>query len=376
MIFIDHAHGDEWYSDCINNAMMVRQESIDITRLRNLVLEHTTVAMLIIDRAEQIEYLNPAAEVMFGISANKARDHKLQDIVEIGCDIESGFERVQKSNYPYTEREVELRFLNSPSAIVDCSLVLLGECILIELNPIGQHLRIQHEERLLHESKASSDLLRGLAHEIKNPLGGLRGAAQLLESELADPALKEYTDVIIGEADLLQSLLDRMLGPNRPPQMEETNIHEVLERVRTLVLAEAGSDNLAVKRDYDPSIPSFPADRDLMIQALLNIARNAAQSLNNHGEIQLRSRVQRQVAIGNKHYRLVCSIEIEDNGPGISKELQHTLFLPMVTSRADGTGLGLSIAQSIVQRQGGVIECHSKPGKTIFTILIPLEGGA
>ncbi len=355
--------------------MSGQSEKIDQGALRDLVLEHTTMAQLVIDRAQRLHYLNPAAEILFGISDKKARGHKLVAIVDIDCDIDQGIERVQQSDFPYTEREVSLRFINGEQAIVNCSVIpLQGAFVLVELQQMGQQLRIQNEERLLHQTRASADLLRGLAHEIKNPLGGLRGAAQLLESELDQPELKEYTEVIIGEADRLQSLLDQMLGPNRLPQMAETNIHEVLERVRTLVLAEASGGELVIQRDYDPSIPSFPADRDLMIQALLNIVKNAAQSLNNCGEIKLRTRVQRQVSIGKHHHRLVCSLEIEDNGPGISEELRSTIFLPMVTGRADGTGLGLSIAQSIVQRQGGVIECQSKPGTTLFTLLIPLEG--
>ena len=355
--------------------MSGQSEKIDQGALRDLVLEHTTMAQLVIDRAQRLHYLNPAAEILFGISDKKARGHKLVAIVDIDCDIDQGIERVQQSDFPYTEREVSLRFINGEQAIVNCSVIpLQGAFVLVELQQMGQQLRIQNEERLLHQTRASADLLRGLAHEIKNPLGGLRGAAQLLESELDQPELKEYTEVIIGEADRLQSLLDQMLGPNRLPQMAETNIHEVLERVRTLVLAEASGGELVIQRDYDPSIPSFPADRDLMIQALLNIVKNAAQSLNNCGEIKLRTRVRRQATIGNRHHRLVCSLEIEDNGPGISEELRSTIFLPMVTGRADGTGLGLSIAQSIVQRQGGVIECQSKPGATLFTLLIPLEG--
>ncbi|MBT3473744.1 MAG: PAS domain-containing protein [Gammaproteobacteria bacterium] len=357
--------------------MKHQSPSIPQDQLRDLVLEHTAVAQLVIDPSQRLQYLNPAAEILFGISANKAQGHKMVAVVDISCDIDKGIERVEESDFPYTEREVELHFINGEQAIVDCSLIPLGEQrILVELQQVGQHLRIQNEERLLHQNRASADLLRGLAHEIKNPLGGLRGAAQLLESELPDPALKEYTEVIIGEADRLQSLLDQMLGPNRPPQMAETNLHELLERVRTLVLAEASSGKLTIQRDYDPSIPSFPADRDLMIQALLNIVKNAAQSLNNCGEIQLRTRVKRQVTIGNQRHRLVCSLEIEDSGPGISEELRNTIFLPMVTGRSEGTGLGLSIAQSIVQRQGGVIECESKPGQTIFTLLIPLESRA
>ena len=342
--------------------------------LRDRVLEHTSIAQLLIDQQKRLHYLNPAAEVLIGVSANQALNQPFDTLVELRCDIEKGLERVFETDFPYTEREVVLSIIHGEHSIVDCSLIPIGDNqVLMELQRVDQHLRIKHEEQLLHQTRASADLVRGLAHEIKNPLGGLRGAAQLLESELEDEALKEYTDVIIGEADRLQLLLDRMLGPNRRPQLGETNIHEVLERVRTLVLAEATEGGLTIRRDYDPSIPTFPADGSLMIQALLNIVRNASQSLNNEGVIQLRTRVQRQVMIGNHRHRLVCSLEIEDNGPGISSELQNTLFLPMVTGRANGTGLGLSIAQSIIHRQGGVIECESQPGETIFTLLIPLE---
>ena len=344
------------------------------TVLRNLVLEQTSVAHFVVDRNKQVHYLNPAAEVLIGVSANKALQQVFDRIACLRCDMEKGLQRVFETDFPYTEREIELHLLGGEHSIVDCSLIPLdGKFVLIELQRVDQHLRIKHEEHLLTQSRASNDLVRGLAHEIKNPLGGLRGAAQLLESELEDESLKEYTDIIIGEADRLQTLLDRMLGPNRLPQMEETNIHEVLERVRTLVLAEATTGELTIVRDYDPSIPSFAADGGLMIQALLNIVKNAEQVLQGRGQIRLRSRIRRQVTIGTQRHRLVCSLEIEDDGPGISAELQNTLFLPMVTGRPDGTGLGLSIAQSIIHRQGGVIECESRPGETVFTLLIPLE---
>jgi len=344
----------------------------------DLVAEHTTISLLVVDENQRLHFLNPAAEVLLGTSANKAVGMRISDIVDIHCDLAEGIERISETNYPYTEREVELRLLSGESSVVDCSLIPLSEDegsnhVLIELQRVDEQLRLLNEERLINQTRASADLLRGLAHEIKNPLGGLRGAAQLLEGELKNESLREYTEVIIGEADRLQTLLDRMLGPNRPPRLEETNIHEVLERVRTLVSAESGGSSLHITRDYDPSIPTLMADADLLIQALLNIVRNAAQHLNNSGEIQLRTRILRQVTIGHKHHRLVCSLEVQDNGPGISEELQKTIFLPMVTGRAEGTGLGLSIAQSIIHRQGGVIECQSRPGKTIFTLLIPLE---
>ncbi len=343
-----------------------------------LAVDHTTIALLVLGEDQRLAFLNQAAEMLLEVSANQSVGRLLSEIVDIRCDMAEGLQRIAETSHPYTEREIELRLPSGEKRVVDCSLVPLIEQkrrgqILVELRRVDQQLRLMNEEQLINQTRASADLLRGLAHEINNPLGGLRGAAQLLESELKDPSLREYTEVIIGEADRLQSLLEQMLGPNRPPQIRETNIHEVLERVRTLVLAEAGEETLTIRQDYDPSIPTFPADADLLIQALLNIVRNGAQSLKNRGEIVLRTRIVHQATVGHRHHRLACRVEIQDNGPGISSELQKTLFLPMVTGRAEGTGLGLSIAQSIIHRQGGVIECQSEPGETVFTLLIPLE---
>ena len=214
-------------------------------------------------------------------------------------------------------------------------------------------------------------LVRGLAHEVKNPLGGIRGAAQLLEKEFTTEDLKEYTQVIIGETDRLQKLVDDMLGPNRPLRKEMTNIHGVLERVRQLVSAES-DDELKIVRDYDPSLPEFQADHDQLIQAILNIVRNAKQALQGKGIITLRTRPERQVTIGQTYHRYVLKVDIIDNGPGIDPEFIEQIFYPMVTGRAEGTGLGLSIAQTLVAQHDGLIECNSKPGETIFTILLPL----
>ena len=217
-------------------------------------------------------------------------------------------------------------------------------------------------------------LVRGLAHEIKNPLGGLRGAAQLLERQLPSEELKEFTQVIIGEADRLQNLLDRMLGPNTPPNMRMINIHSVLERVRTLVEAENASlPGIELERDYDPSIPDVYGDAEQLIQVVLNLVRNAIQALGQEGRIVLRTRTQRQVTLGQKVHRLVLRVDIVDNGPGIPEPLQNDIFYPMVTGRADGTGLGLPIAQSVINHHGGLIECASRPGETVFTIYLPLE---
>ncbi len=221
-------------------------------------------------------------------------------------------------------------------------------------------------------------MIRGLAHEIKNPLGGLRGAAQLLARELPSEDLADYTNIIIEEADRLRNLVDNMLGPNTNPRMEPTNIHEVLERVRHLVEAE-GLGNIRVLRDYDPSIPELIGDREQLIQATLNIVRNAMQALQQHGysvenpQITLRTRALRQFTIGSHRYRLVCRVDVIDNGPGIPESVREAIFLPMVSGRPEGTGLGLSISQSIINRHRGLIECVSEPGSTVFTLNIPLE---
>jgi two-component system nitrogen regulation sensor histidine kinase GlnL len=243
--------------------------------------------------------------------------------------------------------------------------------VLVELIQIDHQMRIEQEELLIEQQQATQALLRGLAHEIKNPLGGLRGAAQLLEGEIADDSLKEYTRIIIGEADRLQALIDRMLGPNNLPAIQAVNIHEVLQRVRELVQVESGA-TLQISQDYDPSLPDMQADPDLLVQAILNIVRNAAQALDGKGEIKLRTRVRRNFNIGTRKHRLVARIEIVDDGPGIDEALRGQIFYPMITSRHGGTGLGLSIAQSLISRHQGLIQCSSKPGETVFTILLPL----
>ena len=228
------------------------------------------------------------------------------------------------------------------------------------------------------QHQAARAVVRGLAHEIKNPLGGLRGAAQLLERELSDESLKEYTRVIIGEADRLRNLVNRMLGPNTLPQKALINIHHVLERVRSVVLADTpvGALNAApgvrIIRDYDPSIPDFQADRDQLIQAVLNIVRNAVQAVGDTGDITLRTRIQRQATISQQRYKLAVRIDIVDNGPGIPTDMLENIFYPLVTGRPEGTGLGLSIAQSLINQHQGLIECTSRSGQTIFTLLLPL----
>jgi two-component system, NtrC family, nitrogen regulation sensor histidine kinase GlnL len=249
--------------------------------------------------------------------------------------------------------------------------------VLVELIEIEHHTRQDREERALDQAQATKELIRNLAHEIKNPLGGIRGAAQLLEMELTSRALHEYTQVIIQEADRLQTLVDRLLAPHRKPHVVgDVNIHEVCERVRALVLAEFPR-GLQVVRDYDTSIPEFRGDREQLIQAVLNMTQNAAQALSermqtNDACITLRTRIARQVTVGKHRWRLALELLIEDNGAGIPEGLRDRIFYPLVSGRDGGSGLGLTLAQTFIQQHAGLIECDSEPGRTVFTVVIPL----
>ncbi len=249
--------------------------------------------------------------------------------------------------------------------------------IIVELLPLEQQARQDREERLAEQAQANKELIRNLAHEIKNPLGGIRGAAQLLELEMASPELTEYTQVIIREADRLQSLVDRLLAPHRKPHVvSDVNIHEVCERVRSLILAEFPK-GLRVVRDYDTSIPEFRGDHEQLIQALINIAHNAAQALaeriaQGEAELIFRTRVARQTTFGKQRYRLALELHVIDNGPGVPETIKDRIFYPLVSGRDGGSGLGLTLAQTFVQQHHGLIECDSEPGRTDFKILIPL----
>jgi two-component system nitrogen regulation sensor histidine kinase GlnL len=243
-------------------------------------------------------------------------------------------------------------------------------------------LRIEREEQQLNQHMANRELIRNLAHEIKNPLGGLRGSAQLLERELDRADLREYTQVIIKEADRLQALMDRLLTPHRPPHIGPVNIHEVCERVRSLILAEF-PNGIRIRRNYDTSLPEIQGDREQLIQVILNIARNAAQAiaaqpatwpqLTGTGLIELRTRVVRQVTLVRKRYRLALELQVIDDGPGIPQEIRDRVFYPLVSGREGGTGLGLTLAQTFVQHHHGVIEVDSQPGRTSFRIVLPLS---
>ncbi|OOG26793.1 two-component system sensor histidine kinase NtrB [Thioalkalivibrio denitrificans] len=341
------------------------------------LLENLTTAVVLLDDRLRIGYMNPSAEMLFEISLRRALGLSMDALVQDDATLHGRLQESLRSGRPFTEREHLLNLLHGREATVDLTVTPVTEThrarqLLVELVHVDRQLRISREESLLSQHAATRALVRGLAHEIKNPLGGLRGAAQLLEGELGDPGLHEYTRVIIGEADRLQSLVDRMLGPNNVPRKHEINVHEVLEHVHRLIAAEAPA-GVRIDTDYDPSIPELMADRDLLVQAVLNIARNALQAVGETGHIVLRSRVLRQYTVGHVRHKLVARIQIIDDGPGIPEQVRERVFYPMVSGRPGGTGLGLSIAQSLINQHGGLIECTSQPGKTVFSILIPLE---
>ncbi|TNF35070.1 MAG: nitrogen regulation protein NR(II) [Gammaproteobacteria bacterium] len=355
---------------------MTKQQD-QIAGIQRTILDNLNTAVLLLDQKLCIQYLNPSAESLLHISNKRATDLPLDKLIFVSESFMARLQDCLNNHHPFAEHEVMIDVYPGRKITIDYMVnpLKLSEdfpVLLIEISHMDRHLRIAREEKLLNEQIATRNLVRGMAHEIKNPLGGLRGAAQLLERELPNEELREYTGIIIGEADRLQKLVDRMLGPNNVPKRRNINIHQVLEHVRQLVQAE-GHEGVYFKLDYDPSLPDLMADPDMLIQAVLNITRNALNALGNNGEITFRTRPQRHFTIGHKYHRLVLETDIIDNGPGIPEELQEQIFYPMVTGRADGTGLGLSIAQSLINQHGGLIEFTSRPGKTVFTIYLPLE---
>lgn len=342
-----------------------------------MVVDGLTTAIIALDQELRVTFLNPACESVFAIGRRHAIGQPLSIGVPYFAEHEQRLRTALETGTGFIDRELQLRRNGDQPISVDCTVTPFQTAatpdpgLLLEVLPLDRQLRISREELLQVQHEASRELIRGLAHEIKNPLGGIRGAAQLLEREFPDSEHREYTRVIIREVDRLQNLVDRMLGPNRLPQMNMLNVHEVLEHVRKLVEAEAPT-GVRVTRDYDPSLPELNADREQLVQALLNIMRNALQACGNSGVILLRTRMRRQQTLGTTRHKLVIQIDIEDNGPGIPTAMVAMIFYPMVTTRADGTGLGLPIAQYLIHGHGGLIECRSRPGSTVFSICLPL----
>ena len=349
-----------------------------MSELDRRILDNMVTAVVLFDQQLNIRYLNAAAEVTFATSVKKVLGQPASRLLQCPDQrLNEHLGQAATTERPYTEREIELLLPDGRVITVDCTLVPFelesgAPGVLAEVRQIDYQLRANREAQLISQHDATSDLVRGLAHEIKNPLGGLRGAAQLLEADLPNDALKEYTQVIISEADRLKGLVDRMLGPRQLPVKEDLNIHHVLERVCSIITVETGNREL-FERDYDPSIPELQADEDQLIQAVLNIVQNAVQAVGKDGKILLRTRVQRQFTLATKRYRHVLQIDIVDNGPGVPEHMAGKLFYPMVTGRPEGTGLGLSIAQTLISLHDGLIEYSSKPGHTVFTIYLPLE---
>ncbi|WP_434783505.1 nitrogen regulation protein NR(II) [Mangrovimicrobium sediminis] len=343
------------------------------------ILDNISTAVVALDAELQVLSVNNAGEVLLETSEARCVGHGAEKLVTQPETLMDVLEQVRDSRNSVARRSMQL-FLHTGREI--CADLLLtpinggdsGVDLLLEILPVDRLLKISREESIYHSQETTREMIRGLAHEIKNPLGGVRGAAQLLARELPNEELAEYTNIIIREADRLRDLVDRMLGPNQQPDRRDLNVHEVLEHVRNLIAAET-DNRITVNRDYDPSLPDLRGDRSQLIQAVLNIVRNALQAAPDvdRCEITLRSRPQRQFTIGAVRHRLVCRLDIEDNGPGIPEDMLPTIFMPMVTGRAEGSGLGLTIAQSIITRHGGLLGCTSEPGRTCFTIYLPME---
>jgi two-component system, NtrC family, nitrogen regulation sensor histidine kinase GlnL len=341
-------------------------------------LDLLATAVVVLDDDFVVRYANPAAENLLTAGARSLIGQPFLGFFAERTELERSLEEARVIHWDYSARNITYVRMGREPVPLSCTVTRIdafGVALLAELRPIEQQLRIEREARIESEQQANRELIRNLAHEIKNPLGGLRGSAQLLEGELELSALgrarihelREYTQVIIKEADRLQALMDRMLTPHRTPRLEPVGVHEVLERVRSLVRAEFG---IEIVRDYDPSLPEFLGDREQLIQAVLNIARNSAQVGSKN--ITFKTRALRQVTILKQRHRLALELQVIDDGPGVPEEIQDRIFNPLVSGREGGTGLGLSLAQTFVHYHHGVIEFESRPGRTIFRILLPL----
>jgi two-component system nitrogen regulation sensor histidine kinase GlnL len=374
------------------------------------LLDALVTGVFVLDADLKVLYLNAAAQTLIGIGRTLALGRRIVELARGAETLLPLFARAREDGEPVVQRELAWPVPGGADRILDCAVTLLvpgaggpgglgsaagglgtaagglgaarieagarGARLLLEIEDITQHRRLTRENALIAQLGGSRLMVRQLAHEIKNPLGGLRGAAQLLERELLDPSLRDYTRIIISEADRLTQLLNSMLGPGGPPAKELVNVHELIERVYHLLRNEASSD-IEIERDYDPSLPPLTVDPHHIIQAMLNLGRNALQALASGGvaapRLTLRTRASSNVSLGERRHRLVASVQFEDNGPGVPAEIRDTLFYPLVSGRADGSGLGLGIAQDLVSRHGGLIEFDSMPGRTTFVISLPMD---
>lgn len=324
--------------------------------------------------------MNPAAENLLGISSKRAIGAPLLPLVDDDATLQHVLASSLESGQTFAhELMLAASEVHSDARMVECRVTpqsqdSSSDYLLVEMIDVTRRMRITREHALHIQHGAGRQMVRQLAHEIKNPLGGLRGAAQLLERQLDSDELREYTRVIISEADRLAALVDTLLGPGGPPNKQLHNIHELLEYVVRLIEPQAG-ETLKISRDYDPGLPSIALDRDQFLQAVLNLVNNACSSLNQQGTLTLRTRATSNFTIGDTRHGTIASIEIEDDGPGIPQDLWDSVFYPLVTGRADGTGLGLPVAQELISRHGGLIEFESRPGRTVFFIRLPMSNG-
>jgi two-component system nitrogen regulation sensor histidine kinase GlnL len=340
--------------------------------------DNLSTGLVLLDEGLRVVYLNPAAEQLLGVSRQRLQGEVIDVAVPSLASLRPFLQRAIDNGEAFARRELTLHIPlpGSEPAVIDCTVSEWGEFggggLVMELTDASRRLRISRESALLSQLDVGRTIVRQLAHEIRNPLGGLRGAAQLLHKRLPDEALREYTRIIIREADRLAGLATNMMGPGTPPAPERLNIHEIVEHVYTLARAES-PDTLSIERDYDPSLPLVKVDRAQVIQAMLNLARNAMQVLGDEGRIVFRTRALTHYTIGTRQHRVVACVEIEDDGPGVPESLRESLFYPLITGRPGGTGLGLGLAQNLVNRQGGLIEYTSRAGRTVFQMLFPLE---
>jgi two-component system nitrogen regulation sensor histidine kinase GlnL len=339
-----------------------------------LGLELLATGVIVVDDAGVVVFVNLAAETLLGVSGGLMLGENLDQLFERSVQLQAALQTAQSSLETVIEYELDVIIAGHAPLRAGCIISPLDAPsggLLIELRPIDPHLRIARLEQTRLQQEANRELLRNLAHEVKNPLGGIRGAAQLLEHELPRESLREYTQVIIKESDRLQSLMERLLTPNRAPRFGTVNIHEVLERVRSLILAET-PHGMKLQRDYDTSLPELRADSEQLIQAVLNVARNAVQAMRSQGKIIFKTRVASQITLESRRHQIGLRAEIIDNGPGIPDEIREQIFYPLVSGREGGNGLGLAVAQTLIAQNHGTIECDSHPGHTVFSIFLPI----
>lgn len=349
---------------------MVQKQLSEADTILNSLLTN----ILLLDPAFNIVYVNTATQQLLAQSAKKLQGCHFPSLLHyFSLDIPL-MQSALSQGQGFTDNEVNIVINENLFVFSLTAQQFSQQRILIEMTPLNNHKRLSQEQLQQSQQIAARDLVRGLAHEIKNPLGGLRGAAQLLSRELPNNELQDYTRLIIEQADRLRKLVDKLLGPQHLPQHKQQNIHQALERVYTLIELEK-STNITLIKDYDPSLPELIHDGEQIEQVILNIARNALKALDKQssGVIIFRTRTAFQVTMHGTRYRLCARIDIEDNGAGIPVHLQDTLFYPMVSGHHDGSGLGLSIARNIIDQHHGKIEFNSWPGHTQFSVYLPIR---